>query len=69
MSVAASAICYISEKSFLEKWRKPCVRVCVCGEMRGRLLLATVPVRQSGMLLQDKERRLYQGVQDTTDMR
>ncbi len=75
MSVAASAICYISEKSFLEKWRKPCLCVCVCvcvcveREMRGRLLLATVPVRQSGMLLQDKERRLYQGVQDTTDMR
>lgn len=69
MSIAASTICYIIEKGFLEKWGKPCMCVCVEKEMRGRLLLATLPVRQSGMWLQDKERRLYQGVQDTTDMR
>lgn len=54
--------------------------VCVCvGAERERekerqrceveLLLAGVPVSHSRMLLQDKVRRLYQGVLDTTDMR
>lgn len=57
MSADASAICYIrvgKKEGFLEERRK-----CVSVETDvggGRLLPATVAVRHSGMLLQDKER-------------
>ena len=50
----------LGEKKLFGKVGEPCLNVCVCvcvcvnREMRVRLQLAAEPVRQSGMLLQDK---------------